>query len=477
MLLDLFLEGVPPRQRSAALFDQLRSAILSGRLAPGDRLPASRDLAAELRVARSTVTTVYARLVGEGYAEGRVGDGTFVADHHAPATRRPRTAAAPSAVRIPRPAPSAGQPLVAPDGGWRADLRTGRPDPALFPTTEWRRCATSTLDRPPPGYGDYAGLPELRQAIAAWVARSRGVRAVAEDVLVTAGAQGAFDLCARTLLRPGDVVAVEDPGYEPARRVLAHHGVRLVGVPVDEHGIQVDRIPSDARAVVVTPSHQMPTGAVLSAARRRQLLDLADTSGAVVIEDDYDTELRYVDRPLEPVHLLDRHGRVVYVGSFSKALSPSLRLGFLVAPPDVVEQLTRTRRLVDTQPPHLTQATLAAFLTTGGFERHLRRCHRRYRPRRDHLLGLLDGLVGDGSIATFDRCNAGLHTVVRLPPGTDAGTVAERLRGDGIAITTTAEHRLGDGPIDLVVGFGLADERALDLAADALHRVATGQTQ
>lgn len=473
-MIDLFLDGVRPRQRSAELFDQLRSAILTGRLAAGDRLPTSRALAIELGIARSTVATVYARLVGEGYAEGRIGDGTFVADYYVRAGRLATAAMSRHAVRIARPALRGEQSLVPPAGGWRADLRTGRPDPALFPTTEWRRCVTPLLGRPPPGYGDYAGLPELRHAIATWIARSRGVQAVADNVLITAGAQGAFDLCARTLLGQGSVVAVEDPGYEPARRAFAHHGAKLAAVPVDHSGVQVDHIPRNARVIVVTPSHQSPSGAVLSAPRRRQLLDFAEVNDAVVIEDDYDTEYRYVDRPLQPLHLLDNRGRVVYVGSFSKTLTPSLRLGFLVAPSAIIDELTRARHVVDTQPPHITQAALAAFIGTGAYERHLRRCHRVYRTRREHVIALLDLLVDDRIITGFDRINAGLHTTVRLPPDTDTEGVAEQLRASGIAVATTAASQLSAGPIDLVVGFGLADEYQLTVAVDAL-RTAVGE--
>jgi GntR family transcriptional regulator/MocR family aminotransferase len=473
-MIGVFLNDVPPRQRSAALFDQLRSAILAGRLAAGDRLPTSRELAVELGIARSTIATVYARLVGEGYAEGRIGDGTFVADYHKPKAREATADTCPPAARIARPAPQGEPSLVPPEGGWRADLRTGRPDPGLFPTTEWRRCVTASLGRPPPGYGDYAGLPDLRQAIATWIARSRGVQAAADNVIITAGAQGAFDLCARTLIGQGDVVAVEDPGYEPARLAFAHHGAKLAAVPVDQSGMQVDQIPRHARAIVVTPSHQAPSGSVLSAARRRQLLDLANANDAVVIEDDYDTEYRYVDRPLEPLHLLDARGRVVYVGSFSKTLSPSLRLGFLVAPLALIDELTHARHVVDTQPPHLTQAALATFIGTGAYERHLRRCHRVYRTRREHLIALLHQLVCDRIITAFDQCNAGLHTTVQLPPDTDTERVAQRLRAGGIAVTTTAAARLTDGPIDLVVGFGLADEHRLNVAVDALRAEVDG---
>lgn len=469
-MIDVFLDGIPTRQRSAALFDQIRGAILTGRLSPGDRLPPTRELADLLGVARSTVSTVYARLVGEGYAEGRVGAGTFVTDLHEPSAPRPAGADA-SGIRVARPSPRTDVPFIAPPGGWQADLRSGRPDPHLFPTGEWRRCVTMAAASAPPGYGDVAGLPELRRLIAAWITRSRSVYADEDNVLITAGAQGAFDLCARTLTRPGDIVAVEDPGYEPARLAFAHHGVRIVPIPVDSDGMCVDRLPRDVSVVVVTPSHQAPTGATLSAARRRQLLDHARAAGAIVLEDDYDTELRYVDRPLEPLHLLDAHGRVIYVGSFSKTLTPSLRLGFLVAPSRLVAELAAARHLVDAQPPFVTQAALAALMSTGAFERHLRRSLRTYRARRDHLIGELDRLVDERVVASFGHCPAGLHATVDLRSDVATEDIAHRLRAAGIAVGTTAANRVTKGPDSLIVGFGLADEAHLDLALAALAEV------
>jgi GntR family transcriptional regulator/MocR family aminotransferase len=478
MTVDIFLDGVPPRARSSELFEQLASAVGTGRLAPGDRLPTTRHLAEELGVARSTVANVYARLVAEGYAIGRVGDGTFVASRTAavrddrPATTVLRPARRP-ALASAAPTTEMGPPAA----GWLADLRAGHPDPALFPLADWRRCVSSTLHRPPPGYGDPAGLPELRHAIAAWIGRSRGVDATADHVLVTAGAQGAFDLCARVLLAPGDVVAVEHPGYAPARAALTAAGAVLAPVPVDREGIDVDRIPAGSRMIVVTPSHQAPTGAVLSGARRRALLDHADRHDAVVVEDDYDTELRYVDRPLEPLRRLDARGRTVYVGSFSKTISPSLRLGFLVAPPAIVHAMAIKRRAVDAQPPHLTQAALTSFLLTGAFERHLRRVRRAYRARRDLLVDTLTKLAESGDIASFAPCPAGLHTVVRPPDGIDAELVAAGLRAQGIAIATTRDDRLDGDPSDLVIGFGLASVEQLALALDRLSEVAAASAR
>lgn len=466
MSLALFLDGVPPRRRSAALYEQLQEAIAAGRLVPGDRLPTTRHLADELGIARSTVAAVYTRLVAEGHAEGRVGDGTFVA---ATAASAPSGRATPNPFARVGPSPAGGATHHGPASV--ADLRSGRPDPALFPVGDWRRCVTGALHVPPPSDGDPAGLPELRQAIAVWVRRSRGVDASADHVLITAGAQGAFDLCARVLVTPGEIVAVENPGYPPARSAFAARGAHLVAVPVDRDGIVVDRIPAGTRVVVVTPSHQAPSGAVLSPDRRRHLLRRAAELDAVVLEDDYDTEYRYVDRPLEPLHRLDTVGRTIYVGSFSKTITPSLRIGFLVAPPPVVATLADARARSDGHPPHLTQAALAAFVAGGAFERHLRRTRRVYRTRRDLLVERLTRWADDGLIAGFAPCPAGLHTTVQLRAGTDTDAVARRLRDRGVAIATTSDDLLDDRPSDLVIGFGLAPQDELVTALDLMRDV------
>ena len=454
MRLELFLDDVPPRRRAGAVYQQLRDAITSGRLVAGDRLPTSRDLAADLGLSRTTIATVYARLSAEGYTTGRTGDGTFVA---ASQQRTSQPESGPRRVDLAAPRP------------WRADLRTGRPDPRLFPVVAWRRSALTALQAPPPGYGDRAGLPALCAALAAWVGRSRGVIAAPEHVVVTAGAQGAFDLLARTVLVPAATIAVENPGYPPAWRAFRNAGARLRPVPVDSEGLVVDHIPPQARAVYTTPSHQAPTGAIMSTTRRRRLLDVADRHDLVVIEDDYDTEYRYVDRPIEPLQRLDPE-RVVYVGSFSKTISPSLRLGFIVCPPELADALLGTRADVDTQPPHLTQAALAAFITSGELDRHLRRTRRTYRARRQHLLGRLAELVAEGSIVDHDPCLAGLHVTIRLPDDVAIPPLVERLDRHGVAVNLTSLAWLGDaGPL-LELGFGLADESELDTGLDELAR-------
>ena len=324
--MDLYLEPGQRRGVSAALFEQIRAAVTSGRLAVGDRLPPTRELAEQLGVSRQTVTTVYGRLVAEGYLEGRAGGGTFVCGTAVPQGAAPVASVLRPVVPMQRRTPP--QPPIA--GGF--DLRIGRPDPTLFPLVEWRQCVTAGLQRPPESYGDPAGLLELRRALAHWVGRSRGGETPAEHVIVTAGAQQAVDLVTRVLLRPGDHVVVEEPGYPAVRHAWQAAGLRVTAVPVDHEGLVVDAVPADVRMIYTTPSHQSPTGATMSLARRRALLEFAETHDVAIIEDDYDSEHRHSDRPLEPLHRLDRAGRVLYVGTFAKNLAASLRLGFLVVP-------------------------------------------------------------------------------------------------------------------------------------------------
>lgn len=500
MWMDVFIDPTRRRQTTSMLFEQVREAIASGRLVPGERLPTSRDLAADLGVARSTVTTVYSRLVAEGVLDARVGDGTFVADHSAgmrpgrtdrgeldriDLTRRPPPSAPASrsetgfdlpGVGIDWPGVGIHWPGVGihwPRVGihWEVDLRTGRPDPALFPLVAWRRAVNDAVEIAPPGYGDPAGFPRLRTAIATWVSRSRGLDASPDQVLITAGAQQAFDLCARTLIARNDIVAFEDPGYEPARRAFIHHGARIQPVPIDREGIAVEWIDRSARLVFVTPSHQLPTGVTLSAGRRRDLLELADARGMAVIEDDYDTEYRFVDRPLEPLRRRDPNGRVVYLGTFSKTLTPSLRIGFVVASTAVIADLTATRAVSDVQPPHLTQAALATLIVRGDLDRHLRRTRAVYRERHAFVESRVDELQSDGLVPTTWHSNAGLHTMIELAPSTDAEAIADRLAAHGVLLETTRANWCGAGRPGLLVGYGLADIAQLDRAFTALRSV------
>ena len=471
MPVDLFLDPTVKRRTSKMLFEQIRESIASGRLHPGDRLPTSRELSTELGVARSTVTAVYARLVAEGVLEARTGDGTFVALH---GTRSKRAVVN---ALVPRRSASHDATLP-PVPGLPIDLRVGRPDPLLFPLVDWRRAVTDTLRVPPPGYSDPAGLASLRDALAVWIHRSRGVNATPDQVVVTSGAQGAFDLIARVMLAPGDIVAMENPGYVLARLAFEQHGLRIAPVPVDGEGIVVDAIPRNARAVFVTPSHQLPTGVTMSPTRRRALLGHAQRNAMAIIEDDYDTEFRHVDRPLEPIQRLDTTGRVLYVGTFSKTLSPSLRLGFVVAPEPIAAAFVAARRLIDTQPPHVTQAALATLIINGRLERHLRRIRRIYTARHEVVRNQLDELHKAGFIELPEVTNAGLHAMMTLRSDVSAGQVATRMAGVGVGLQTTAEWWVTPlPPPGLTVGFGAASVEQLDHAFASLRNVLENKQQ
>lgn len=455
--MELYIDPALKRGVSKALFEQIRDAIVAGRVGQGDRMPPTRQIAGQLGISRHTVTTVYGRLVAEGYLEGRAGGGTFVArTATATATRAtasPRRRASPL-----RPAATVGpgEPAVdpAPEGGF--DLRIGLPDPALFPLLQWRQSVASSLHTPPGTYGDPAGMPPLRRSLARWVGRSRGVETTAEQIIVTAGAQQAIDLVARVALRPGDQVAVEDPGYLPVRRLLAALGMRVAPVPVDHDGIVVDAIPPRVKAVYTTPSHQSPTGATLALSRRRELLAFADRHNAVVIEDDYDSEYRHTDRPLEPLHRLDESGRVIYIGTFSKTLSPGLRLAFVVWPEPLVDAAVGWRDVMDGRPPSVTQQALHRFITDGFLEQHLRRVRKVYRQRHAVVAGFVADGVRRGLLVAGPANHAGLHLSATLPDRVSEATVRDLARRRQVVLSEfgvcATEPPARDG---LLVGFGL----------------------
>ena len=322
MPIDIQVNLVGRRHLTREIYQQLRAAILTGQLQPGERLPATRELAQRLAVARTTVTTVYDQLSSEGFTVSHVGRGTFVATD---LPLRPNTKAAPSGVLTAR---TVWDSIPGPGASRRAfefDFRSGVPDVRSFPFAAWRGMQAREWHRSTFGdgaYGEPAGDPGLRGAIAEHVSISRGVRATGGNVIITNGTQQAVDIVARALVSPGDVVAVEDPGYPQPRRLLQSMGARIAGVPVDHEGLRVEAIPAAARLVLVSPSHQFPLGMAMSLPRRLALLAWAEEHGAAIVEDDYDSEFRLGGRPIEPLHMLDDAGRVIYLGTFSKSMLP-----------------------------------------------------------------------------------------------------------------------------------------------------------
>ncbi|MCG5215296.1 MocR-like pyridoxine biosynthesis transcription factor PdxR [Streptosporangium soli] len=456
-MLHVSLEG--RTDLAGQIYQQIRAAVLDGRLRHGEPLPATRELARRLAVSRNTVSTAYDRLAAEGFVEGRTGAGTFVRADALPLAR-PR----PGHGRL-RPR-AVWQGISTPRGLDRRpeyDFRPGLPDVRMFPYEAWRRLVSRELRGSAVGtgmYGDPLGHAGLRAAIARHVGVARAVRADPGAVVVTSGAQQAIDLIGRVLLEPGDRVAVEDPGYPPPRLLFQSMGLRVTPVPVDGEGLVVDALPADARAVYVTPSHQFPLGMPMSLGRRMALLAWAEERGAAVIEDDYDSEFRYGGRPIEPLQNLDRSGRVLYVGSFSKVMLPTLRLGFLVAPPALLPALGAAKYVTDWHTRLPGQAALAGFIDEGLLARHVRRMRTEYEARHRRVVERLAGPLDLVASA------AGLHTSGFLPEG--GPPVARRAREAGIGLMTLSDFAVRPARPGLVIGYGAIP---LDRIDDGLTRL------
>jgi GntR family transcriptional regulator/MocR family aminotransferase len=462
---------------AAGIYRQLLEAVLDGRLRAGEQLPPTRELARRLAVSRNTVATAYERLTAEGFLTTRTGAGTFVctdALHRLRPDPGSRRAPRGGAVRprrlwreMPGPAPLSAEPAT-------FDFSVGVPDRRLFPFEAWRRLVNRELRlgaTRSAEYGEPAGHAGLRAALARHIGVSRSVRADAADIVVTHGAQQAIDLIGRVLIEPGALVAVEDPGYVAARLAFRALGAKVVGVPVDDEGLQVARIPAGARLVYVTPSHQYPLGPPMSLRRRTALLTWAGQHGAVVVEDDYDSEFRFSDRPLEPLQSLDRHGRVVYVGSLSKTLLPMLRLGFLVAPSALQPALRTAKQLTDWYGELPTQAALAQFIDEGLLARHIRRATREYGQRRDRLVAAVTGQLGEW-VSIVDS-SAGLHVCAKLRPevAVDMDRVMRTAGSAGVAMRSLRDYCLDGPPLEgLVLGFGVIPTERID---EGVARVAT----
>ncbi|GAA0424675.1 GntR family transcriptional regulator [Acrocarpospora corrugata] len=459
---------------AAQIYRELLDAILDGRLRSGERLPPSRELAGRLGVSRNTVTVAYDRLAAEGFLVGKTGAGTYVCPRHL-IHERPRAAPAGRGVRS-RPLweSLAGEAVPEPPGNIRYDFRSGLPDPGLFPLETWRRLISRELRRADlPGYADPAGHAGLRDAIARSVGVSRSVHAGADDVLITQGAQQALDLIGRVLIEPGDRVAVEEPGYRPARRLFRSLGAHVTGVPVDDEGLDVDALPDDARLVYVTPAHQFPLGVPMSLRRRAALLAWAARHDAVIVEDDYDSEYRFEGRPLDSLQSIDACGRVIYLGSFSKTLLPMLRLGFLIAPASLRPALRAAKHLTDRHGDQVAQGALATLIDEGLLSRHIRKATQEYALRRTAIItalrtrftGLLD-LIPSA---------AGLHLCTRPSPGAnpDLETALSRAHHSGLALTDLAPSYADHPHPGLILGYGLIHptdiDKGMSLLAEAFN--------
>jgi GntR family transcriptional regulator / MocR family aminotransferase len=446
------------------IYDSFRSAIVEGRLRPGQRIPSSRVLASETGVSRFPVLNAYAQLLAEGYLESRVGAGTVVSgslpDQQTSSgpvrakTRVTRCGPRPVATRCSLLPRREAFPWMLTSGAFRV----GQVAFDQFPIHIWsslvaRRCRDRSFDSV--HYGDLMGSPTLREAIANYLKIARSVRCEADQVLIVNGSQQALEIAARVLLNPGDRVWMEEPSYGLARDVFNLNGCHLVPVPVDAEGLNVSsgiRKSPKARAAFVTPSHQFPLGVTMSAARRLQLVEWAQNSGAWIIEDDYDSEYRYESLPIASLQGLDTNARVIYVGTFSKVMFPSLRLGYIVIPPDLVDRFFVMRRVMDLGPPTLYQEVLADFIEQGQFARHIRRMRILYGDLRRVLVDSLCETFGAALEVIGDE--AGMHLTVMLPGGYRDEEIARRALHHNLSLWPLSRMYMTEPRQGLILGFG-----------------------
>jgi len=470
------------------VYESLRADILDGRLGPGTKLPSTRSLARDAGVSRTTVLLAYDQLAAEGYVTGRAGSGTYVASElpdRGPRAGEPSTTP-PARRLLPEPrlaaygrriAGAAIVPVVR-RAGVRYDFRYGLAPVEEFPHETWRRIlgrrARSATVRSLQ-YGPPEGHAPLREAIASYLGRARGVICSADQVVVVNGSQQAIDLTARVLVDPGDAVIMEEPHYQGARKIFLAAGAELVTCRVDADGLDASTLPiaaALARLAYVTPSHQFPTGAVMTLARRLSLLAWAERADAYVFEDDYDSEYRYGGRPLEAVQGLDRTGRVIYAGTFSKVMYPALRAGYVVLPETLVEPFVAAKWLSDRHTPTLEQEALAEFIAEGHFERHLRRSRTSNAARRAALLDALDKHFGDR--IEVSGANAGIHLLVWLRdfPPDDVEALVERAAGAGVGIYSVAPYFVTPPTrAGFVLGYASMSEKDIRAGIRALAEV------
>jgi GntR family transcriptional regulator/MocR family aminotransferase len=463
------------------LYSELRERILAGTLEPGARLPSTRRMAADRGLARNTVIDAFDRLAGEGYIESRTGSGSFVASTLPEA----RLHALPPQIAAKRPPQSARAAL-----SQRAEAVLGEvaimegegfppcvPDLSHFPFKEWQSAvsrAWRNLRQGEAAYGGPGGHIELRTAIAHHLQLSRQVRCTPAQVVVTNGAQHGLDLCARLLADAGDTALVEDPGYPGARRMFRAANLELAPVPLDEEGVAPTarhwrRRP---KLVYITPSHQFPSGVVMSLSRRRALLDAAAAHGAWIIEDDYDGEFRFSGRPIASLQGIDRDQRVIYLGTFSKALFPGLRLGYLVLPEPIAPRFALAAAQLAFEGRLVTQGVLANFMRSGQFAAHVRRMRLVYEARRDLFVRTWRRELGDA--APLSGMDTGMHLLVELPAGIDR-QVSEAAAAQGIAAQSLSSFYLGPPTRHgLVIGYGGVHEQAIRRHAHTLAQLVRG---
>jgi GntR family transcriptional regulator/MocR family aminotransferase len=472
------------------LYDELRRAILMGRLKPGERVPSTRGLSQSLGVSRATVTQSYEQLLSEGYLRAATGSGTFVGCElpdellKIKPVEKSRPAAKPQETRrqieLSRYGASIADslPFEPPEPEAPINFKTGRPALDEFPSQQWRRLTLKHFRAKDDSLLDYAdgslGYEPLREAIAGYLRHARAVKCAADQVVIVSGAQQGLDLIAKLLIDRGDPVAIENPGYLGARRVFLAHGAELLPIPVDESGIVVEALTSKSKGglklVYVTPSHQFPTGVTLTLPRRLDLLAWAEKTGAMIVEDDYDSEFRFGSRPIPALQGLANGDSVIYVGTFSKVLFPSLRVGYLVAAPIWARIFARAKWLADRQTPTIEQRVLADFINEGHLERHLRRMRTLYDNRRQTLVRALATHFGDR--VTVLGGNAGMHLMIRLRSGLDDDEVTRRARASGVGLVSARLYYLGEERRDeFVLGYAGLSERRIQEGARRLAKI------
>lgn len=476
--MELHLQIQGDKDLAEQLYSQLHAAVSSGRLAQGQQLPPSRLLAQQLGISRKPVAMAYSRLTSDGLLQAHTGRGTFVGAPGTTSSRPVQGAELASSATLKK--------WLGFDTPFRQKLALARsqyefsggtPAPAHFPQDEWRRCILYALRQDAMRRGRYAstgGEPALREAIARHAAYARGLSCEASQIMVTNGAQQSLDLLGRILLEPGDVAAVEEPGYPIARALFKSQGARVVSVPVDREGIVPEQIPDNARLIYVTPAHQFPLGMQMTPARKTALLARALDIGAIIVEDDYDSEFRYEGRPAESLQSLDRHGIVVFMGSLSKVMLPELRIGYVVLPAPLLEPFVIAKHLTDWHTASMTQLALAKFIDDGCLARHIRRGHAIYTSRRDELLLGLSTMLSPWLEPV--PSSAGFHMAALARRQTDLPVLLRLARRAGVGLYTLDGFYADTQPRPgLFFGFGAIDTLdigpALTIVRDVLQQV------